>query len=467
APPTPPASPTSPTAPPPPDATTPPRTLGPRVTTVLLLSALLPLLDSSLVNVLLPPIGASLGVGAASAQLGVSTYMLAATAGIILSTTSLRRWGSRRVWLASVVVFAVASVGVGLSPTLPVFVATRVIQGLACGFIMPAVQHLASQIVGRAGMRAALATVGLPAVIAPAFGPLLGGVLVGAVGWRALFLVNVPVAVVAVLLSRGALPDTPGRSTPLGLGQAVPAVLGMVGLLWAVSGVGSLPGPVVAVIAGAAVVCVGTYCVCDVRAATPLLGMGLYRNPAFATVMVLCLVVGAVFYGTLLSSSLHVQGDLGQPAWTAGLLLGVQGAGAWVARSLVKGPWREADAFVVIAAGLVVAAVGTVGIQAVTAWSAVTVVVAVVGALLRGLGLGACTLLALSAAYEVVTDDDAPAVGAHTRLMLQFGGALGAVGVGVWGGGALALGLGVAVVALCGAAAAGVLVLRRRSVVPS
>ncbi|MGV0336986.1 MFS transporter [Corynebacterium bovis] len=129
--------------------------------------------------------GASLGVGAASAQLGVSTYMLAATAGIILSTTSLRRWGSRRVWLASVVVFAVASVGVGLSPTLPVFVATRVIQGLACGFIMPAVQHLASQIVGRAGMRAALATVGLPAVIAPAFGPLLGGVLVGAVGWRA------------------------------------------------------------------------------------------------------------------------------------------------------------------------------------------------------------------------------------------------------------------------------------------
>ncbi|WP_260464630.1 hypothetical protein [Corynebacterium bovis] len=151
--------------------------------------------------------------------------------------------------------------------------------------------------------------------------------------------------------------------------------------------------------------------------------MGLYRNPAFATVMVLCLVVGAVFYGTLLSSSLHVQGDLGQPAWTAGLLLGVQGAGAWVARSLVKGPWREADAFVVIAAGLVVAAVGTVGIQAVTAWSAVTVVVAVVGALARGLGLGACTLLALSAAYEVVTDDDAPAVGAHTRLMLQFGGA--------------------------------------------
>ncbi|WP_312809258.1 hypothetical protein [Corynebacterium variabile] len=119
------------------------------------------------------------------------------------------------------------------------------------------------------------------------------------------------------------------------------------------------------------------------------------------------------------------------------------------------------DAFPVIAAGLVVAAVGTLGIQAVGSWNAVTVAVAVVASLIRGLGLGACTLLALSAAYEVVSDGQTPVVGAHTRLMLQLGGALGTAAVGVWTSSAMTLGVLVAVVSLAGAVAAAALRLSR------
>lgn len=79
------------------------------------------------------------------------------------------------------------------------------------------------------------------------------------------------------------------------------------------------------------------------------------------------------------------------------------------------------NAFPVIADGLVVAAGGTMGIQAVGSWDAATITVTVGSSLIRGLRLGACTLLALSAAYEVVSDGQTPAVGAHTRLMLQLG----------------------------------------------
>jgi hypothetical protein len=253
------------------------------------------------------------------------------------------------------------------------------------------------------------------------------------------------------VLARGVLPTGSGDRTPLGLGQALPGVLGMVGLLWAVSSVGTGSAGMICLIVAAAVVLLAVFCVTDLRSPAPALDMSLYHGRPFATVMLLCLIVGAVFYGTLLSTSLHVQADLGQPAWVAGILLGVQGLGAWASRSLIKGPWKEADAFTVIAAGLAVAAVGTLGIQAVGSWTTGAVVVAVVSSLVRGLGLGACTLLALSAAYEVVRDAQTPAVGAHTRLMLQTGGAFGTALVGVWAGSATGLGLLVGAVAVVGA----------------
>ncbi|AHW65149.1 Transporter, MFS-type [Corynebacterium glyciniphilum AJ 3170] len=385
--------------------------LSPRTTTVLLLASILPLVDSSLVNVLLPSISSDLGVSESSVQLGVSGYMLAATAGIILSTTCLRRFGPRHVWSTSVIVFAIASTLVGLSVDLGMFVGARVLQGAACGFIMPAVQHLVAEIVGRDGMRNALATIGLPAVIAPAAGPLLGGILVDAVGWRTLFLVNVPVAVIALMMAPGALPTTTGRRTSLGFGQALPAVLGMVALLSVVSEVGSLSSGWIVLILGVAAILVLVFCVADLRSSTPLLDVSLYRGTPFATVMALCLVVGAVFYGTLLSTSLHLQGELGQPAWVAGVFLGVQGLGAWAVRSLIKGPWKSSNAFVIIGLGLAVAATGTLVMQAVEVWGVVSAVVLALGAFIRGLGLGACTLVALSAAYEVVTDDQTSAVG--------------------------------------------------------
>lgn len=440
-----------------------PNSLSGRLTTVLLLAAILPLIDSSLVNVLLPAIGADLDGTASHIQLGISGYMLAATVGIVVSTTTLRKFGARRVFIASVLMFAATSALVGCSWTLGVFIAARVLQGAACGFIMPAVQQIAVDVVGKDGMREALATIGLPAVIAPAFGPLLGGALADAIGWRALFLLNVPVGLAALALAKGLLPTADITGHQLGIGQAVPATLGMVGLLWGITIAGRGNATVTLLLLTAAVVCLTCFCVLDVRATTPLLDVTLYGRLAFTTVMVLCLIVGAVFYGTLLSTSLHVQADFGRPAWIAGVMLGIQGVGAWAARSLIKGPGKSVDAFAVIGAGLVLATVGTMGVQLMSQWAGITIAVIAVSSLVRGLGLGACTLLALSAAYEVVDEDRAPAVGAHTRLMLQLGGALGTAAVGVWGGSAPQLGITVAATAGAGAVAAWALPLVRRA----
>lgn len=436
--------------------------LNGRITVALLLATILPLLDSSLVNVLLPSISADFGVSEASAQLGISTYMLAATAGIVLSTTLLRRFGSRRIWIASVVVFVVASTAVGCSTSVAIFVIARIVQGAACGFIMPAVQNIAVELVGKDGMRAVLATIGLPAVIAPAFGPLFGGVLVETIGWRPMFIVNIPLGLTALLLANIELPKSYGSRVPIGIKQASAALAGMVGLLWCISSIGSMTVGWLSMVFVLSVSFLSLFCYMDLKASAPLLDVAIFKNIRFAIAMMLCFLVGLVFYGTLLSTSLHIQTDLGKPAWCAGCMLAVQGVGAWAVRSLIKGPWKAVNPFQVIAAGLILSAIGTVGIQLVTQWSAVQLVVLFLSALIRGLGIGGCTLMALSAAYEVVTADDAGVVGAHTRLMLQLGGALGAAAVGVWSGSAIGLGVLTVVMAFAGALASLILVINQR-----
>lgn len=398
---------------------------------VLLLTSVLPLLDSSLVNVLLPSIGKSFGVEQSTAQLGISGYMVAATVGIAVSATLMRRCGPYRTWMGSVVVFALASGTAGLSPTFSAFLAARIAQGLACGTIMPAVQALAVDIVGRQNMRSALATIGLPAIIAPALGPLVGGLLVSAIGWRALFLVNVPLAVIAICRAR-VLPHSTGLRAPLGLGQIIPAGLGLSGIVvtltWLTDGP---PAPVVLATVISSILLLALYVGLDLRSSAPLLGMRLYREPAFAAVMVTCMIVGVVFYGTLLSTSLIIQQRLGEPAWAAGIVLGVQGVGAGASRNLIRGPLARTNVFVVIAAGLLLAAAGTLVMEFASTWASSAMLL---GAAVRGLGLGGCTLVSLSAVYEVVSADDAHAAGSHTRVAIQLGGALGTSLAGVWTG---------------------------------
>lgn len=407
-----------------------PATPSTTIMAALLLSAILPLLDSSMVNVAVPTIGEEFRVEAAQVQLTVSGYMLAATIGIALSATATRRLSSRTTWLISVSAFVIASLLCGLAPNLMALVIFRVVQGLACGFIMPAVQSLLVDMVGPAGMRAALATIGLPAVVAPAFGPLFGGAIIAAVGWRWMFFINIPLGLAAIALAWRSVPTAKRSPDPVGPLQIFSASLGLAALLWAVSA----HNPWWALAALAALL---IYIRLDLRADHPLLGMRLYANQAFSAVMGLCLVIGAVFYGTLLATVLQIEEWFEADPIKVGLLLAIQGAGAWISRSLVKGPLAKVPAIPIIGGGLIAIGVGT-AILALPAAHPLGPTL-LIGHLIRGLGAGAGTVVALAAAFEVAPQAEAASASAHTRVMLQLGGALGAAGVGVWSASAVGL----------------------------
>lgn len=367
------------------DQTVAPKLSG-RCLLALLLSTILPLLDSSVANVLIPVITHALGAGSDLAQVGVWGYLVAATVGIIASAPVVQRRGAHWVWVASITIFAVSSLGVAASWWISLFLVSRVVQGFAAGFIMPAVQQLLVELVGRKNMRHALATVGLPAVVAPALGPLLGGVLAHPGVWRLVFLVNIPLVAASLVLGHGHLHPA--------------------GAELARTDVPDAPS-----------------------ARRQILALRLYRDWRFALAMVVTALIGAMFFGTLLSTSLRIQVLGHAPAWVAGVVLGIQGVGAWVARSVVKGPGRTVPLFWLMAAGLPLVVVGNVLLDDATRWASVLMIL---GALLRGLGFGTCTLLALSAVYEVTGAADVSYGTANSRLMLQLGGAAGAAVAGAW-----------------------------------
>lgn len=398
------------------------RTLQPRDLKALILSSLLPLIDSSLVNILLPTITSQLQAAPDTIQWGISGYLLTATIGIAASATLVRRFGAVPTWRISVTVFAAVSILVGLSPSAGTFILARLIQGLACGVIMPALQAIVVDEVGREGMRTALATIGLPAIVAPALGPLLGGALLNFMGWRTLFLINLPIATLSLWWARDLSVHRGHKDTPLGLGQLACAALAFGGCTLLLSH----PSPLLALATLAGLL---AFAWADAHSHHPILGVLLYRCLPFTGAIVLCVLVGAVFYGTLLATSLQIQRDYAAPAWAAGIILAIQGAGAWAARTAVKGPLEKMPAFAVIAVGLLLTAIGTALMIPASEWFSWPIIV---GAILRGLGLGAATLVCLAAVYPLVSPSQTHMAGSNTRVAIQLGGALGAAIAGTW-----------------------------------
>ena len=182
--------------------------------TACILASSLSFIDGSVVNVALPAIGRDLGGSAADLQWTVNAYTLPLSALLLLGGAAGDRFGRKRLLIAGTILFACASLGCALAPTLPVLLAARAAQGIGSAMLMPnSLSILGTSFSGEARGRA-VGTWAAAGAIAGAAGPPLGGWLVEAVGWPAIFFINLPVAAVAIALAAYAVKDggTGGRA---------------------------------------------------------------------------------------------------------------------------------------------------------------------------------------------------------------------------------------------------------------
>jgi DHA2 family methylenomycin A resistance protein-like MFS transporter len=282
-------------------------------------------LDVTVVNVALPQIAASLSVHVAGLQWVVDAYTLPFAVLMISAGVLGDRFGSRRTYLMGLAIFAAASLACGLAPNVLTLIAARAAQGAGAALLIPSSLALLSQAAGSDHSLRARA-VGLwtaAGSVAIAAGPVIGGLLVATMGWRSIFLVNVPLCVVGALLTirsvaSRAHSDVTHHLDPLG---QLLAILALTGLTFSVIELRPL-GFDHPLVAGAAVLAflagIGFY-LAETKSSEPMLPLGLFRLPNFSPSVIFGTIVNFSLYGVIFVLSLYLQQARGFSALGTGL----------------------------------------------------------------------------------------------------------------------------------------------------
>ncbi len=276
------------------------------------------ILDGSVLNVAVPAIRADFHGSLAGAQWMLNAYTLT-LAGLLLTAGALGdRIGLRRMFLFGASLFTAASVICAAAPSILALIAARVVQGVGAAALLPATLALIPYVFrDRAGQaRAAVVWVGIGAG-AVALGPLVGGLLIDAFGWRSVFLINLPIGVVSVLLGSINLVETPRHERRVDRFGQVTSVLAM-GLLTAAvihGGESGWSSPITLSLLLAGVLTGTAFWAGEGRIRQPMLPREFFANRARTVAVICASLMGFLFYGTLFMMSLYFQQLRG---WTPG-----------------------------------------------------------------------------------------------------------------------------------------------------
>src|SRR3954469_2288381 len=310
-----------------------------RIAIVVILGAIMSVLDTTIVNVALDTLAKDLHSPLSDIQWVVTGYMLALAAVIPVTGWAVTRFGAKRLYLISLVLFTAGSALCGLSFSTPTLIGARVLQGLGGGMLMPIGQMILVKAAGPRNMPKVMSAIGVPIILAPVFGPTLGGLLVEHAGWQWIFFVNLPIGVAAVfaalrLLPRDeAAPAAAGKLDAIGLGLVATGLVGVTYGLAESGTAGSLLADSVMVPFLLGIALVAAFVLRALRIENPLLDVRLYANRAFAAASVTITALGAALFGAMVLMPLYFQLVRGEDAIHTGLLVAPQGIGAALAMS--------------------------------------------------------------------------------------------------------------------------------------
>ena len=314
-----------------PTAPTPPPTLartGPAIA-VLLISAFIVVLNETAMGVAIPHIMDSLGVTAGSAQWLTTAFMLTMAVVIPVTGVLLQRFTLRRSFFTAMGLFAIGTAVAAFAPTFEILLAARIVQALGTSIMLPLLFTTVMQLVAPERRGRTMGLVTIVTAAAPALGPTVSGVIISALGWQWVFIIVLPIAVLAIIAGavwlRNVTPTMPARFDVL----SVPlSAVGFSGLIYGLASIGEAAGsgagapvwiPLAAGVVALTALVLRQLALRDTDRV--LLDVRVFAGRAFAVSTATLVVVSIAMFGSLILLPLYIQQVLGEPAYVAGLML--------------------------------------------------------------------------------------------------------------------------------------------------
>ncbi len=395
-----------------------------RLGIAVVLGSIMSVLDTTIVNVALNALSEDLHAPLSSVQWVVTAYLLALAAVIPICGWATKRFGTKRLYIGAIILFTVGSALCGFAWSIGSLVAFRVLQGIGGGLILPVGQTALARAAGPRRIGRVMSLVGIPTVIGPIIGPTVGGLLLEHLSWHWIFFVNVPVGIVAVLVSLRFLPrDEPepaGRLDVLGLSYLA---IGLPAMIYGIAEVqtGTLLQWLLPMLIGLALIVVFAFHA--LRIPEPLLDVRLYEKPAFVAASVATFCLGAAIFGGMILFPLYFQTVRGADPVMTGLLLVPQGIGAAAAMGVTGRMVDRIGGGIVALIGIAVITLSTIPLVYVTGGTSYLVIDLIL--VIRGVGVGASMMPAMAAAFAVLRPSEIHDASPQLNVIQRVGGSIG------------------------------------------
>ncbi|WP_273760798.1 MFS transporter [Bartonella sp. ML70XJBT.G] len=390
-----------------------------------IISTILPLLDGSIVNVILPKLAHYFSAHENNIQWVVTSYFLATVPGLLIAAFVQERIGIKKTWLLANFIFMLGSLGVGLSYDFQSIISARIVQGFGTGLLLPLSQTIIALQFGQERVRQAMGTIAIPTVFAPAFGPLVGVSLAQYVSWRLLFFINIPLIFLAVAIGAKYLKTNEIAKTKFNLLAFLAFSISLISFFYLTEAANRNNNNTVYILALIAVISLILFIVFNQNAKNKLIVFSGFTNVRYMLLMIMGLIASFLFYSFLVyfPLAITIEESHENSLLIIGAVLALQGVGAWIGRKFIYQKWKEKSPFFMIGIGLVISSFGLLCFGYHISLDGL-------GFLLRGIGLGITTIVCLSAPIQYVNRLYVKDTAVITRILQQIGGALGGVFAG-------------------------------------
>jgi EmrB/QacA subfamily drug resistance transporter len=397
------------------------------VASVVLLGAVMSILDTTVINVAIDRLAIDFNASLPTIQWVVTGYTLALAAVIPVTGWAADRFGTKRIYLGSLIAFMLGSILSACAWSAGSLIAFRVLQGVGGGMIMPAAMTILTKQAGPQRMGRVMGILGVPMLLAPVLGPILGGWLVDDVSWRWIFLINVPIGIAAITLGQLVLDrDRPQPAHKLdwfGIAMLSPGLSALIfGLAQSNGSAGFAATKSWLPIAAGAVLIVG-FLRHSSRAKQPLIDIRTFTRTRAGAAAATLMLFAIAFFGALLLIPLYYQTVRGASALEAGLLLAPLGVGAMITMPLAGKLSDRHGSTRWAAFGIPVLVLGMVPFALVTATTSEVLLAG--SSFVLGLGMGLAMMPTMTAAMQAVPATAIARTSTAMNIIRQSGASIG------------------------------------------